>query len=280
MTQSTNPLRQFFRQPAIYLRLPSEGQYWPQGSLEMPPNREIPVYPMTAIDEITYRTPDALFNGQAVINVIQSCIPAIRDAWKMPNIDINSVLIAIRIASYGHDLELGSVCPACSEASDYTLDLRSVLDRVRVPKYQAELDQGDLKIVFQPLSYERQNYHSQQQFDKQRLLNSITQSDLSEEEKMTKISAVLQEITALTVSVLAGSIQGIKTPEVFVTEIEMITEFLQNCDRKIFNQIKDQVVELRQTSELQPVQIKCNACENEYEQPLNLDMSDFFEPAS
>ena len=280
MTQSTNPLRQFFRQPAIYLRLPSDGNYWTAGSLNMPPNREIPVFPMTAIDEITYRTPDALFNGQAVINVIQSCIPAIRDAWAMPNIDINSVLIAIRIASYGHDLELGSTCTACSESSDYTLDLRNVLDQIRVPEYQKVLDQGDLEIVFQPLSYERQNYHSQQQFEKQRQLNAITQSDLSEEEKMSRISAVLNEITTLTVTVLAGSIKGIKTPEAFVIETEMITEFLQNCDRKVFNQIKDQVVELRQVSELQPVKIKCNACEHEYEQPLNLDMSDFFEPAS
>jgi len=276
MTQSTNPLRQFFRQPAIYLRLPSDGQYWPLGSLDLPPNRELPVYPMTAIDEITYRTPDALFNGQAVINVVQSCIPAIRDAWKMPNIDINSVLIAIRIASYGHELELGSTCPACSETSDYTMDLRSVLDRVRTPNYRDTLEQGDLEIVFQPLSYEQQNYHSQQQFEKQRLLNSITQSDLSEDEKMSRISAVLQEITTLTVTVLAGSIQGIKTPGAFVTEIELITEFLHNCDRKVFNHIKDQVVELRQVSELQPVQIKCNSCEHEYEQPLNLDMSDFF----
>jgi chromatin segregation and condensation protein Rec8/ScpA/Scc1 (kleisin family) len=155
-----------------------------------------------------------------------------------------------------------------------------VLDQIRVPEYQKVLDQGDLEIVFQPLSYERQNYHSQQQFEKQRQLNAITQSDLSEEEKMSRISAVLNEITTLTVTVLAGSIKGIKTPEAFVIETEMITEFLQNCDRKVFNQIKDQVVELRQVSELQPVKIKCNACEHEYEQPLNLDMSDFFEPAS
>lgn len=60
MTQSANPLKQFFRQPAIYLRLPSNGDFWPAGSLQMTPNSELPVYPMTAIDEITYRTPDAL----------------------------------------------------------------------------------------------------------------------------------------------------------------------------------------------------------------------------
>ena len=76
MSQSVNPLKQFFRQPAIYMRLPSQGEYWPEGSIALPENKELPVYPMTAIDEITYRTPDALFNGQAVVNVIKSCVPA------------------------------------------------------------------------------------------------------------------------------------------------------------------------------------------------------------
>ena len=68
---SNNPLQQYFRQPAIYLRLPSNGEFYPPGSIDMPVNKEIPIFPMTAIDEITYRTPDALFNGTAVVNVIQ-----------------------------------------------------------------------------------------------------------------------------------------------------------------------------------------------------------------
>jgi hypothetical protein len=63
MTQISNPLRQYFRQPAIYLRLPTEGKHWPSEALDMPANKELPVLPMTAIDEITYRTPDGLFNG-------------------------------------------------------------------------------------------------------------------------------------------------------------------------------------------------------------------------
>jgi hypothetical protein len=74
--------------------------------------KELPVFPMTAIDEITYRTPDALFNGQAVVNVIQSCIPDIRDAWKTPGADLNAILVAIRIASYGHDMDMTVKCPS------------------------------------------------------------------------------------------------------------------------------------------------------------------------
>ena len=106
MTQTSNPLQQFFRQPALYIRLPSEGRQWPPGSINMPPNQEIPVLPMNAIDEITYRTPDALFNGSATVNVIQSCIPNIRDAWAVPVSDLDAILVAIRIASYGHSMDI------------------------------------------------------------------------------------------------------------------------------------------------------------------------------
>ena len=49
---NTNPLKQYFRRPAIYIKLPSEGKYYPEGTIDLPDNKELPVYPMTAIDEI------------------------------------------------------------------------------------------------------------------------------------------------------------------------------------------------------------------------------------
>ena len=61
-----NPLRQYFRRPAVHVKLPSGGLDYPEGVIDMPPSGELPVYPMTAIDEITARTPDALYNGVAV----------------------------------------------------------------------------------------------------------------------------------------------------------------------------------------------------------------------
>ena len=135
MTQSPNPLKAFFRQPAIYLKLPSNGSFWPEGSVEFPHNRELPVYPMTAVDEITYRTPDALFSGQSVIDVVQSCIPAIKNAWAMPYIDVNSILIGIRVASYGHAMEVSTVCTNCNHEDDFELDLRHVLNQMKTPDY-------------------------------------------------------------------------------------------------------------------------------------------------
>jgi hypothetical protein len=81
MTQFSNPLRKYFRQPAIHLRLPSGGKFYPDGVVDLPPNGEIPIYPMTAVDEIITRTPDALFNGSAVPDILKSCVPNIKDPW-------------------------------------------------------------------------------------------------------------------------------------------------------------------------------------------------------
>ena len=128
---SNNPLQQYFRQPAIYIKLPSAGQFYPPGTLNMTDTGELPVLPMTAIDEITYRTPDALFNGQATVNVIESCLPNIVNGWAVPAMDVDAILIAIRIASYGHEMELTSTCPACRHESDYGIDLRVFLDKIQ-----------------------------------------------------------------------------------------------------------------------------------------------------
>jgi hypothetical protein len=280
MSQSANPLKQYFRQPAIYLRLPTGGKYWPLGSIELTHNGEFPVYPMTAIDEITYRTPDALFNGQAVVTVIQSCIPNVKNAWAAPTTDINSMLVAIRLASYGHELELSSTCPSCDTSDDYALDLRHVLDQLKMPDFESTMKYGDLEISFSPISYENQNKSNQEQFDEQRMIQSVTGSDLPESEKLKRLNDAMRRITELTIDALKWSISGIRTPGAIVSETEHIQEFLVNCDRKLFNLIRDHVINLRQVSELTPLSITCDNCQHEYKQTVTLDMTSFFEPAS
>jgi hypothetical protein len=280
MTQSANPLKQFFRQPVIYLRLPSNGNFWPEGALDMPVNRELPVYPMTAIDEITYRTPDALYNGQAVVNVIQSCIPNVRNAWGMPAVDTNAILVAIRIASYGHELEISTTCPSCETESEYSVDLRKVLDSVKVPDFVDPIAQGDLEINFRPLDYKTQNDSNQLQFEQQKQIQMIQMSDMSDDDKITALNQSLKTITKLTIDALKWSISSIRTPHALVTEPEFIHEFLTNCDSRLYNQIRDRIIKLRQDSELQPMHIKCSNCEHEYKQDLSLDQTSFFAPAS
>jgi hypothetical protein len=276
----SNPLSQYFRQPSIYIRLPSTGKNYPAGTLTMPANGELPVYPMTAIDEITYRTPDALFNGQATVNVIQSCVPNIKDAWAVPSIDLDTILIAIRIASYGHNMEFATSCPACQDTSERGIDLRTMLDALRAPDFDAHINYGDLEIYFRPLSYKNLNDNSQLQYEQQKLLQVIPDSAVSEADKMTALTKAFKQLTEITIRSLSISITAIKTPQALVSEQPFIEEFLKNCDRDLFNQIRDHVLALREQSELQPLNLECTACKHKYEQVLTLDMASFFAPAS
>ena len=280
MNQTANPLKQFFRQPALYLKLPSDGQFWEPGSLDMPPNKELPVLPMTAIDEITYRTPDALFNGSAVVSVIQSCVPSIRNAWKVPAVDLTAILIAIRIATYNSEMEINSVCPACETEGDYTLDLHTMLAGIKPIDFSKAVKHGDLEVFFRSVDYQTQNQLNAQQFDQQRIIRSISDSSDTEDEKLQKLNTALRAVTGITITAISGAIAGIRTPAAFVTEPEFIIDFLQNCDRTLFGIIRDRAVELRETSELPPVPVTCTECNHQYTQTISLDSTNFFEVAS
>jgi bacterioferritin-associated ferredoxin len=91
---------------------------------------------------------------------------------------------------------------------------------------------------------------------------------------------MMKKIMEFTVHSLAQSIQEIRTNESSVYDIAYIEEFLNNCDRTVFEAIKNRVIELRQASELQPLKITCPSCQHQYDQMFTLDMARFFDSAS
>lgn len=275
-----NPLKQYFRQPAIYIQLPSQGRFYTPNALEPAPNGEYPILPMTTLDEITYRTPDALFNGSAVPTVVQSCVPNIKNAWGMPAMDIDTLLIAIRIATYGHDMSITTKCPECETESDYEIDLRGVLEKIGKPDYNQTLEIGDLKIAFRPMTYKQINANSMAQFEDQKTLQMLQDESIDEQTRANKLGEVLKKITSMTAHALAENIAVVITPQAQVTENAHIAEWLSNCDRNIFNKIRDHILSIKSSAEIQPMALKCTNCGHEYSQPFTLNMSNFFEGAS
>jgi len=275
MTQP-NPLQRYFRQPAIYLRLPSNGKYYPDGVLDMPPNGEIPIYPMTAMDEITYRTADALFNGSAIVNVIQSCVPNIRDPWQMPTVDLDTLLIGIRIASYGHELELESKCPNCEEENAFGVDLRRIMETMTAPDYDTSVVAGDIEIYFHPQSFKQQNENAIMQFEDQKLIQAVPDADLPEKEKLELINGALIKLAQMSVDSMSSSISTIRAGGDIVTDQDHIQEFLRNCDKNIYNLVRNKLINIREQGTIKPLTIKCTSCEKSYETPFTLDVSNFF----
>jgi len=280
MPETNNPLRKFFRQPAIYIKLPSDGKFYPNGTLEMPANNELPVYPMTAIDEITYRTSDALFNGAAVVNVISSCVPAIKDGWQVPQIDLDALLVAIRIASYGHEMQFESTCPKCENENKFGLDLRKILDNIKSPDYTSTVTLGDIEIYFKPLSYKDLNANSMDQFNDQKALEMLPKADIPEQEKIQQLSKAFAHLTQITMKALGNCISMIKAQGEIVIEPKFIEEFILNSDKETYDSIRNHIEKIREVSALKPLPITCQKCSHAYETPFTLDVSNFFVGAS
>ena len=272
-----NPLKQYFRRPSVYMKLPSGGAGYPEGSLVLPENGELPVYPMTAIDEITAKTPDALFNGVAVVELIRSCIPNIKDPWQVSNIDLDAILVAIKTASSeSGEMDIDSQCPSCQDVSSFKINLGNILSGLKPANYNDELVMGDLSIKFQPISFKIVNDASVEQFQLQSLFNQ-SETMTNEDEKAKTLKLALSKITDLTMSLLSKSIEYIKTPNGIVTENKFILEFLKNTDRNDYIKIRDYSANIRKDSEVKPIQISCPSCQNQYEQSITLNPTDFFE---
>lgn len=270
-----NPLKQYFRRPAVYLNLPSKGKGYAPGVIDIPESGEIPVYPMTAIDEITVRTPDALFNGTAVVELVKSCIPAIKDPWKLNSNDLDAVLIAIRAAGGQSQLEVLTKCPACSNEATYGLNLAAILDQMKQGDYDSELSVNDLKIKFRPLTYKEMNEAAMDQFRIQRTFGNLDSIE-DEDERTKKTQEAVRAITEVTMKIISNTIEYVDTPEMRVEEKQYIDDFLHNCDGSVYIAIRDHNAKLKNSTELKPLDIKCDNCGNEYQQPYTLNASDFF----
>lgn len=275
MTIQNNPLKQYFRRPSIYLKLPSGGKMYPPGVVNIPESGELAVYPMTAIDEISSKTPDALYNGTAMADIIRSCIPDIKDPWAINSIDLDAVLIAIRSAAGGNDMSISSECPSCKEIADYAVNLVGILSQLKSADYDRELVVGDLSIKFRPLTYKEMNDAGTSQMEAQRIFMMLEKEEDSAV-RNTKTQEALKFITEVTMKILSQTITHIKTSSAFVEEKEYILDFLHNCDKDTYVAIRDYNANLKSQAEIKPLRIKCIHCQHEYEQPFTLNTSDFF----
>lgn len=274
-----NPLFKHFRQPAIYIRLPSGGKFYPDGCLNLPITGEIPIYPMTAKDELTLKTPDALMNGSGVTDVIKSCCPNIQDPWLIPSVDVDALFIAIRLASYGPGMEIQTNCPHCKEKNEHNIDLRVVLDNVKHIDYSAPMVIDGLSFQFKPQQYRNINQMNIMTFEERRLIDTIIQNEeLEQTEKLKLFNTSFNKLKDMNIGVVINNILSITTEEgIVVTDLGQITEFLDNTSRLVFDSIKEHATKLNSQSKLDDLNLTCAECHKEYTSGLEFDQSNFFE---
>jgi hypothetical protein len=252
---NSNPLAIYMRQPKIYIRLPSNGEFWAPDSLEVSETGDYAVYSMTAKDELALKVPDALMNGQAVVDVIQHCIPNIKNAWACPSIDIDTILIAIRLATYGEmmttpvkiqDLEL-----------EYQVDLRTVMDQLagQITWNPIVPINDELTVFVKPLTYKNISQAAIQSFETQKIMDVVNDNKMTDEQKITLFKESFTKMTNATLGTIIDSIDRIDSIHGSTSEPEHIKEFINNIDKEIYTKIEKHLTELREQNNVKPMRV-------------------------
>ena len=283
MTENSNPLNKYFRQPALYVSLPS-GTNYPPNVVAQSQTGELAVMPMTAKDEIRFKTPDALMNGQGVVDVIQSCCPEIKDAWQIKSYDLDTILIAIRIATYGETMDMSFTVPGANETVNHSVNLPALLDQIKSTSIRSEVTLEDgLKISIRPLTYKDMTSTSLQTFQQQKMYSAVQDSQMSDEEKSRRFNDAFKKLTELNAGILLKNISSVKMADgTEVTDPAQIKEFIDNANAKLIKEIETQVMELRTQGAVKPMKLKATdeqikkGSPATYEVPVTFDNANFF----
>ena len=283
MTENANPLNKYFRQASIYVALPS-GTDYPQDVVTKSETGEIGIMPMTAKDEIRFKTPDALMNGQGVVDVIQSCVPDIKDAWQIKSDDLDTILVAIRIATYGETMEINFNVPGANESVAHTVNLPAILDQIQKTTVDTAFTLKDgLKITVQPLTYRDMTSTSLQTFQQQKMYSAIQDSELPDEDKATRFNDAFKKLTDLNASILLKNMASITmTDGTVITDAAHIKEFVDNANATVIKEIETKLMDLRTQGAVKPLKLKATEDQIKkgapatYDVPVTFDTSNFF----
>jgi hypothetical protein len=272
-------LSKHFRQPKLFITLPSNGKWWPEGSITFPENKEIPVLSMTGKDDLILKNADALMNGSATVEMIQSCMPNIKNAWVVPRSDLDIIILAIRIATYGPSLKLESKCPHCNAINDNEVDCRWIMENIQQPNWDKVANIGELTFELRPLNFRDINSINIDSYEENRMLQQLAQQNLTSDQRAEIISKTMKKVAANLNIRLSASIAAIITPSFEkVTNQTEIIEFITQSDKEMFDKIKHMINEYVAEYKIPKLTVQCESCNQTYDTTIDFDPANFFAP--
>lgn len=276
-----NPLAQYTKIEEIFVKLASNNviKYSP----EVLEKIKLGVCARAARDEIMLNTPDALIGGDAIVRVIENCVPGIKDAGGLFVNDVEQLLIAIKVASKEEDYEIQTKCPECGHGGAFHRNLQLLLDTMTYFEQQpiVELPNG-LRVFFKPYTWDEYSDFGQRMFQEQKkseLVESLDGEDEEVFEKKKKLfSEVFEAMTQLNFDMIVSSIEKIETPDgTEVTEKEFITEWVSSLPKNTLKEVRTASDELQEIGISHVMEVCCSECSHEWTiDKLRYDPSHFF----
>lgn len=273
--ENSSPLQKYKRKPKLFIDLPSQGQYYNRTLL--PKAEELEVYSMTANDEILIKTPDALLTGNATVQIIQNCIPEIKDAWAVTSRDLDYILTSIRIATYGDSLEMTHTCPKCQNQDKFLLPLQPLLDHIATAEPVYEIKVKDFIIRMRPLTYKEIVASQQETLKVRRTLTQEIPKIEDADERTRHINNLYEETNEHTKKLLCSIVTEIITPDGdSETNPVFIKEFLLESEGDWYTAVQDTYSDNNEKLSVPKTEVECSECSHKSSVRPNLDYTSFF----
>lgn len=270
-----SPLAKYTRQPKLYMNLPNGGKWYGKNIDKV---EEVEVYSMTASDEIGLKTPDGLYSGKVVTNVIKNCIPAIKDPWFIPMTDFEYILASIRLASYGEIINIDSTCSSCKNVDTFAIDIQNILRHYEQIEFKSEVKINDFLFRMRPLCYKEATELNKISMQVQRSLMQTIPTIEDDDKRQETIDSLYEQINMATLNAITACVVDISTPD---GEVEsqpiIIQDFIKNSDPIFFNTLQKAYKENTEKFTLPKSDIECSSCGHKDKISANLDYASFFE---
>lgn len=265
MTNKHNPLSAYFRAPKLYTPIPSRGKFYTPDVVEMPENGELPVFPMTARDEMIMKNPDALLNGEAVSEVIRSCVPNVKNVKRMMSSDVDVLLVAIQGATYGDDIDIKATCPKCNQEQEVVASVEAAIQSMAILEKSYQVEHQGLIVEIRPFTYDSTISAGIANFQSTRSLQSL--GDIQDEMQRLKVfNENFVKIAALNFKLIADSVASVTLPDVdgdqqVVTDRAHILEFMENTDSRLGKQVEEKIKEINKIGINHEMSVVCSTPE-------------------
>lgn len=279
---NANPLNKYFRQPSLFMRLPTQGKWYAQKDVELSGEGEIPVFGLTALDEIMLNTPDAMLNGQALENVIKNCSPSIKNVKNLMIPDLDALFLAIKIATSNGKYDFERKCPSCGHDNTFEVNCQHLLDTMTVIEdTDAIVNFNEQLIVHvRPYTLEMRQLFLQREFEEERTLKAIDESnkDLNEFERAKILGESVERLSKITFTLVAKSIEKIVmvSEKVSVTDPAHINEWLTSINKAQADAVMNAVNNLNSIGVTKSQPAQCESCGHQWTETLNFDPISFF----
>lgn len=276
-----NPLAKYTKIEEIFVKLASNNviKYKPEVLSKI----KLGVCARAARDEIMLNTPDALIGGEAVVRVIENCVPGVLDAGELFVNDVEQLLIAIKVASKEEEYEIQTKCPECDHAGAFNRNLQVLLDSMTYFDSQPTLELSNgLKVYFKPYTWNQYSEFGQRMFQEQKKSEYIDMLEGSEEEvieqKKKMFTEVFEAMTQLNFDMIVDSIEKIETPDgTEVIETEFITEWVSSLPKSTLKEVRETSDKLQEIGISHEMEVQCSECNHEWTiEKLRYDPSHFF----